>query len=139
MARLIRHIYPGLICAIIIMVLCGLPGSYFPQVRTFWEWLGPDKIIHIFMFCVFAFSIIWGYRDEYCERDKSYRNVLQIVTLIVSVSYGALTELLQKYLFYGRYGCFYDFYADLIGCVLGIFIFNLAFRKKNCKKKSMIQ
>jgi VanZ family protein len=137
--RLTRHIYPGLICAIIIMILCGLPGSYFPKVRTFWEWLGPDKIIHCVMFAVFSFSIIWGYRDEYCTRDKAYRNVLQLVTLLISASYGGLTELLQNYLFRGRYGSVYDFLADLIGCVLGIFIFKLAYRKKNCKKKSVIQ
>ena len=91
------------------------------------------------MYAVLAFSIVWGYRDEYCERDKSYRTTLQWVTLIVSASYGALTELLQKYVFIGRYGSIYDFFADLIGCVLGIFIFNLAFRKKNYKKKSTIQ
>lgn len=86
------------------------------------------------MFAVFAFSIIWGYRDEYCQRDKSYRIVLQLVTFVISVSYGGLTEILQKYLFRGRYGSIYDFYADIIGCVLGIFIFNLAFRKKIIKK-----
>ena len=91
------------------------------------------------MFAVFAFSIIWGYREEYCTRDKSYRTSLQLVTLLIAAAYGGLTELLQNYLFRGRYGSIYDFLADLIGCVLGIFIFNLAFRKKNCKKKSMIQ
>ena len=139
MANLTRHIFPGLICAIIIMILCGLPGSYFPQVKTFWEWLGPDKIVHCIMFGIFAFSICWGYRNEYCEKDKSYRNNLQLVTLLVSASYGALTELLQKYVFYCRYGSVYDFFADLIGCVLGICIFNLAFRKKIIKKTSTIQ
>ena len=121
------------------MILCGLPGSYFPRVRTFWEWFGPDKLIHLAMFGVFAFAIIWGFRNEYRERDKSYRIKLQLVTLLVSASYGALTELLQNYLFRGRYGSVYDFLADLIGCVLGILIFKLAFRKKNCKKKSLIQ
>jgi hypothetical protein len=139
LARLTRHIYPGLICGIIIMILCGLPGSYFPKVRTFWEWLGPDKLVHCLMFAVFAFSIIWGYRDEYCQNNRTYRIKLQVITILVSASYGALTELFQYYLFKGRYGSVYDFMADLIGCVLGIFIFVLAYRKKIAKNSSPIQ
>ena len=115
------------------MILCGLPGSYFPKVKTFWEWLGPDKIVHTLMYAVLAFSIIFGYRDEYCQRPKSYRIKLQWITLIISIAYGALTELLQLYLFRGRYGSFYDFIADVIGCVLGIFIFKIIFRKKMIK------
>jgi len=85
------------------------------------------------MFAVFAFSIAFGYRKEYCERDKSYRIKLQLITLLISVSYGALTEILQVHLFRGRYGSAYDFIADVIGCVLGIFIFKIIFRKKMIK------
>ena len=115
------------------MILCGLPGSYFPKVRTFWEWLGPDKIVHTLMFAVFAFMVIFGYRKEFCEREKSYRIKLQWITLLASVCYGALTEFLQVHLFRGRYGSYYDFIADVIGCVLGIFIFKIIFRKKMIK------
>ena len=131
MERLTRHIYPGLICGIIILILCGLPGSYFPKVKTFWEWLGPDKIVHIVMFAIFAFSVVFGYRKEYCERDKAYRVNLQWIALLLSILYGALIELLQTYIFIGRYGNVYDFIADVIGCFLGVFIFKLIFRKKN--------
>ena len=116
------------------MILCGMPGNFFPKVVTFWEWLKPDKIVHCVMFAVFSFSIIFGYREEYCERDKAYRIKLQLLTLLIAMSYGALTELLQIYLFRGRYGSIYDFFADVIGCVLGIFIFKIIFRKKMTKK-----
>ncbi len=85
------------------------------------------------MFAVFAFSIAFGYRKEYCERDKNYRIKLQLITLLISVFYGALTEILQVHLFRGRYGSAYDFIADVIGCVLGIFIFKIIFRKKMIK------
>ena len=115
------------------MVLCGLPGSYFPEIRTFWQWFGPDKIVHSLMFGVFAFLVIFGYRKEYCERGKAYRIKLQLITLLVSMSYAALTEILQRYVFIGRCGSIYDFFADVIGCVLGIFIFKIIFRKKMIK------
>lgn len=116
------------------MVLCGLPGSYFPTVRTFWEWLGPDKIVHSLMFAALSFSIIVGYRKEYLEGDKAYRVKLQWITLAISILYGGLTEILQYYVFVNRYGSVYDFFADVIGCILGVFIFKIIFRKKMIKK-----
>lgn len=91
------------------------------------------------MFGVFAFSIIWGYRKEYCERDKSYRINIQLIAILISILYGALTELLQIYIFIGRYGSIYDLFADVIGCLLGIFIFKIIFRKKIAENCSMIQ
>ena len=86
------------------------------------------------MFAVFAFSVVFGYRKEYCERVKSYRLRLIAISFLVSISYGALTEILQAHLFRGRYGSIYDFLADVIGCLLGISVFLLIFRKKMIKK-----
>ena len=85
------------------------------------------------MFGTFAFLVIFGYREEYCTRDKKYRIKLQVITLLITLAYGALTEALQAYIFSGRYGSIYDFLADVIGCVLGIFIFRVIYRKKILK------
>ena len=82
---------------------------------------------------VFAFSLIFGYRDEYQERENTYRIKLQLITLIIAISYSALTEIMQVYIFRGRYGSFYDFMADVIGCLLGVFVFKIIFRKKMIK------
>ncbi|MBO4574448.1 MAG: VanZ family protein [Bacteroidales bacterium] len=139
MARLTRHIYPGLLCGVIIMILCGLPGSYFPKVITFWEWLGPDKLVHLLMFASLSFFTIWGYREEYCHNNKSYRIKLQLIVFLITIAYGAITEVLQANIFHGRYGSIYDFLADVIGCILGILIFKLIFRKKMIKNSSEIK
>lgn len=128
--RLTRNIYPGLICGVVIMILTGLPGSCFPAVKTFWQWLGPDKIVHLFMFGGLAFLIAFGYRDDYCQGTKSFGKKLLALSFVISTAYGALTELLQKYVFIGRCGSRFDFYADVIGCILGVFIFKATYRKK---------
>ena len=92
------------------------------------------------MFAAFAISIMIGYREEYCNNDKIYRIKLKVITALIAIAYGGLTELLQAYnIFKGRFGSIYDFLADVIGCVLGICIFILAFRKKIVKKSSPIQ
>ena len=129
MKRLTEDFYPGLIVAIFIMVIIGMPGNYFPKVVSFWDWLGPDKIVHLLVFGMLSFSMLWGYRKKIIDATIS-RKYAYLLTLLLSISYGGITEFLQKYVFINRYGSFYDFIADAIGCVLGVIVFFLCYKKK---------
>ena len=115
------------------MVMMGIPGEYFPVVVTFWDWLSPDKIIHIIIFAVFSFVTLWGYRNIMLTKNKKYLNRILLLTLLFTISYGGLTEIFQKFVFINRYGSLYDFIADIIGCIWGVIIF-LFFYKKKLKK-----
>lgn len=130
MKRLTKDFYPGLITAIIIMILMGTPGNCFPNVTSFWDWLGPDKIIHLIVFGALSFTMLWGYREKIIYQNTNIKKKPFLLTLLLSISYGGLTELLQKYIFINRYGSIYDFIADAIGCVLGVIIFIYCFKKK---------
>lgn len=112
------------------MLLMGLPGKYFPTVVTFWEWLGPDKIAHLLLFAAFSFASLWGYRKKFLNKNYHNKKKLFTIVCLTTISYGGITELLQKYLFINRYCSLFDFIADLIGCVIGIFIFILFLQKK---------
>ena len=136
MKRLTEDFYPGLIIAIFIMVIMGLPGNYFPKVVSFWDWLGPDKVIHLIVFGILSYSMLWGYRKKILSHDVRYIKKSFLLTLLLSVSYGAITELMQKYVFINRFGSIYDFIADAIGCVLGVIVFILYFKKKVKKNKN---
>lgn len=136
MKRLTEDFYPGLIIAIFIMVIMGLPGNYFPKVVSFWDWLGPDKVIHLIVFGILSYSMLWGYRKKILSHDVRYIKKSFLLTLLLSVSYGAITELMQKYVFINRFGSIYDFIADAIGCVLGAIVFFLYFKKKVKKNKN---
>ena len=136
MKRLTEDFYPGLIISIFIMVIMGLPGNYFPKVVSFWDWLGPDKVIHLIVFGMLSYSMLWGYRKKILSHDVRYIKKSFLLTLLLSVSYGALTELMQKYVFINRFGSIYDFIADAIGCVLGAIVFILYFKKKVKKNKN---
>lgn len=136
MKRLSEDFYPGLIISIFIMVIMGLPGNYFPKVVSFWDWLGPDKVIHLIVFGMLSYSMLWGYRKKILSHDVQYIKKSFLLTLLLSVSYGALTELMQKYVFINRFGSIYDFIADAIGCVLGAIVFFLYFKKKVKKNKN---
>lgn len=55
---------------------------------------------------------------------------MSVITIIITISYGGLTELLQKHVFINRYGCIFDFIADAIGCILGTIAFFFIHKKK---------
>ena len=109
------------------MLLTGLPGTYFPGVTTFWEWLTPDKIIHIFIFGVQAFLLLFAFGEQY----SSVRNrLIYSSLLLIVVLFALLTEVLQAYVFIGRDGNLYDFIADVIGVGVGFVAHILYFKKK---------
>ena len=128
--RLTRNICPGLICGVIILILTTMPGSCFPTVKSFWQWLGPDKIVHLIMFGSLSFLIPFGYREKYCRDAKSFGKRLLWLSCLLSTAYGGATELLQKIPALRRSGSVYDFLADVIGCLLGVFIFKMIYKKK---------
>ena len=128
MNRFTRNSYPGILCAVVILLLTGLPGSVLPKVKPIF---GIDKIVHILMFAGFTFATLWGYRKQYQENGKAYRQKAIWITIVIGITYGILTEVMQKYLIPNRIGSVYDWLADVIGCFLGIGIYYFLYRKRN--------
>ncbi|MBZ0242673.1 MAG: VanZ family protein [Bacteroidales bacterium] len=131
-----RKFWPGAIWAVIILLLIGLPGDYFPNVVSFWDWLSPDKLVHFFVFGVFTFLMLWGYRAQYS--NSKHRSKLVWLIIILGVLYGGLTEVLQTKVFVGREGSVFDFLANTIGSIIGIIIFMLFARKNKNENASFL-
>jgi VanZ family protein len=129
-----RKYWPGSLWALIILLLTGLPGDYFPKVISFWDWLTPDKLVHLFIFGVFTFLLLWGYRAQYLKPEK--RSTLVRNVFGIGMFYSGFTELMQAYVFVGRYGSVFDFLANIIGSIIGISLFLLMMRKNKRGSKS---
>lgn len=125
--RLTRNSTPGLLCAIIILILTGLPGSVFPHVKPI---VGIDKVVHACMYAVFAFLCLWGYREPFASNGEAYRKRALLITALIGIGYGGITELIQEYLVPTRTGDKFDFLADCIGTFVGILVFWLFFKKR---------
>ena len=125
--KLTRNSYPGLLCGIAILVLTAVPGSVFPHVKPI---VGIDKVAHVAMYAAFAFLCIWGYRRQYLTRDGNYRKKALLLTALISVAYGGITEIMQEYLVPKRTGDWLDFFADSAGTLLGLLVFLLFFKKR---------
>jgi len=124
-----KRFWPAIIWALIVLILTGMPGSYIPEVSDFWDWLSPDKIVHVLIFATFGFLIFYGFREQYLKSKRRYVYVLAV--LLVTLFYGMITEVLQRHVFIGRNGNVYDFLADAAGGFIGLLAFNLYIMKKN--------
>jgi len=131
---MLKKLWPALLWSIIILLLTGLPGKDFPKITTFWGWLEPDKVVHLFIFGGLAFLILFGFREQYFSSDKRYLFVL--IAVVTTAMYGLITEILQFYVFIGRSGNRFDFFTDTIGAVGGWLLFIYLYRKKLRRKGS---
>ena len=126
--RLTRNSIPGILCGIIILILTGLPGSLFPRIKPS---IGLDKVAHVLMYAGFAFACLWGYRKQFVSNGLAYQKRAILLTIIISIAYGGLTEIMQETItVLHRSGDWRDLIADAIGTMLGVLVFYLFFRRK---------
>jgi VanZ family protein len=130
---LLKRLWPAIIWALIVLFLTGFPGSYIPKVSGFWEWLSPDKVVHVLIFATLGFLIFYGLREQYLKSNKRYIYIL--IGLFLTFIYGMITEVLQRHVFIGRDGNIYDFFADVVGGLIGFLAFILINNKKNQQHK----
>ena len=120
---MIRRFWPAMAWAILILILTGVPGNYFPTVVSFWDWLSPDKVVHLVIFAVQAYLIIYGMQPQYLNKRQRYLFV--IAGALVTILFGLTTEVLQSYVFVGRDGNIFDFLADGLGALMGLVAYYL--------------
>lgn len=127
MDKLTRNSYPGLLCGIIILILTAIPGSVFPRVKPI---VGMDKVAHVIMYAGFSFLCVWGYRKPFLSNGKTYQKKALLITAIISIAYGALTEIMQETIVPKRTGDWFDFLSDCLGTFVGLLFFWLFFKKR---------
>ena len=122
-----RYNLLGILWAILILILYGLPGQDFPDL-SFWEMLSFDKFIHAFMFAVLVLLLIVGFKKQYSYKKLRYNSMK--VSVGVAFIYGSLLEFFQEILFIERYSDWFDFIANTAGCFLGLSLFYLIYGKQ---------
>lgn len=130
---MLRKLWPALAWALATLILIGVPGTYFPKVVTFWDWLSPDKAVHVFIFGVQMFLLMVAFGEQCLSGRKClfHRSLLLSITILFAL----LTEVLQAYVFVGRDGNIYDFVADAVGAIVGLLAFILIYKKKEVKSE----
>ena len=114
----------NIIWAIIIFILCTMPGDSLPNPNFTIPYL--DKIVHFGMFFIMAIFL--------CS-ELNYQTPLRgchiyLITSSVCFAYGGIIELLQHQFFH-RSGEWWDLVADLLGAAMGCLFYPTAKRIKD--------
>ena len=108
--------YLIIIWIIIIFILSSIPGNDIPKLNRF-KIPHLDKIVHFIMYFTLQLLILVEYYKNHTQK-YSFIKVL-FVSIMFSVAYGVVMELLQSLIFISRTGSFYDVLANSTGAVIG--------------------
>lgn len=132
MSSFLRKFWPAITWCLVILLLTGLPGTTFPKIESFWEWLAPDKLVHVFIFGMMSFLILFGAKEQYFKDALRYKVVFAAIGF--TLLYGLFTEVMQAYVFVGRDGNAFDFFADSLGAIAGWLVFTIKYKKISHKQ-----
>nr|WP_320117722.1 VanZ family protein [uncultured Marinifilum sp.] len=121
-----KPFWRNIIWAIIIFILCSVPGDDLPKTSAF-EIPYFDKIVHFGMFFVMGIFLL----AELSFQTRLKRKSRIIVSLLVIAFYGAIIEYLQQNFFVNRSGDYADLAADIIGGITAIFMYQWLKIKKD--------
>ena len=124
----IRYLYPAFLWAVFILLLTLTSGKEFPEVSL----ISFDKLVHMFLFAIQSYLLTRGFTRQSRSMVLRYNPV--IFSFLISVMFGAATELIQAYFLTDRTGDVFDFIANALGSGAGIIIFVLLLGKPNYAK-----
>ncbi|MBL0105053.1 MAG: VanZ family protein [Bacteroidetes bacterium] len=120
-----RHNRYALGWALLILILCGIPGTDLPKL-SFLDWLRPDKIVHLILFGVQAYLFIFGFKKQ--ETIAYFHENPRFMAVLISILYGGLVEVLQGTVFISRSADVRDALANALGAFIGLWIYNVRTR-----------
>jgi VanZ family protein len=117
MNLIFKYYGPAIVWAFFILVICNIPMGKVASSPMFFE--GFDKLVHMGLFAVLSILYCSGSLRKW--RTRNLRIQIAVKNTIVLISYGALIEVLQQYIFTWRSADGNDLFADAVGACLGIF------------------
>ena len=113
----IKNALPAVLWALLIAVLCGMPGKKIPHI-SFIEFPGLDKIVHAFLFYVFCLLLVKSFSNS--EASIFLQNNSFLFAFVFSVLYGVLIEWMQKTFFMDRTADLFDSMANSFGALFAL-------------------
>ncbi|RPH29419.1 MAG: hypothetical protein EHM93_17335 [Bacteroidales bacterium] len=109
-----RNHWKSIVWAIIILTLCSIPGNQINKVKII-DIPHLDKFVHFFFYFVFTLLLISENNKGRHHRKVTVDAILIAAT--ISLSYGALIEVLQKIIMVNRGADIWDMVANTFGFI----------------------
>lgn len=123
---MLKYYGPGISWALFIFILCAIPGKNLPHY-SWADLLSVDKLVHFTMFFVLAVLFKRGFVQQTISILSSKQDVILVLSGIL---YGGSLELMQSYFYTDRSGSWFDFLANSLGTIAGIYFFKKLFDEK---------
>lgn len=114
-----KHLQFSILLLFVILILTLIPSSEVPNSSG----LELDKVIHFILFLSFSFSLVIGLLKQYYIKIMN-RYALQF-SVIISLFFSILTEVLQYFMHVGRIFDWSDIFANICGVLVAIITFLL--------------
>ncbi len=112
----------AILWTIIILVLCNLDLSHAGGNSDIF-FKGFDKLAHLGFFYVLTILLFYG-KIKY-QHSYHFRSLTIFKIILISAILGGGIELIQWKIFTYRSAEWWDFFADMIGCFMGVFSYVL--------------
>lgn len=116
-----RYTKWSMLWALIILVLCGMPGKDIPHI-SFLELLSFDKFVHAGIFFVLILLTVRGFLLQ--TRFIKFQHSARSFAFVICIVYGGSLEIMQGTLFTDRSADIFDFIANSFGSVMGLVFYN---------------
>ena len=133
-----RHNILWMLWAILILLLCLMPGSDAPKSHI--PYL--DKIVHVFLYLVLTELFLVGFIKQ--SVFKNLRENAAIIAISLAISFGVVVEIIQGTVLVTRSIEIIDMVANAIGSGFGFAAFKIIFlttktKSHGIEKKSQSQ
>ena len=108
----------SILWGLVILVLLLMPGGLLPKVPSWVDSLHPDKLVHLFIFGIFAFLLIHGFKKP--GSPPAVIRYAMLIAFFISIFTGGATELIQGWCIPFRTAEWGDFFADAVGTLAGV-------------------
>ena len=105
--------------AIIVLLLSALPLPKL-NITPFWDRLSLDKLAHSLFYFILTFLLYLSFFSV--KKPIFLKKYALYFSIIISIIYGGIIEILQAHIFINRFGDWIDFFANAIGCFLAIYL-----------------
>ena len=126
----LKYNFPTLLWATVICLLTLLPAASMPQVPA-WELISFMTLSHAAVFFILAVLMLRGFSKQHLFPFLSRH--ASLLTLVISVLFGAGIEGLQMALNWGRQGDPLDVISNTLGTLAGLGAYHWLLKKSPLK------
>lgn len=122
MNSFLKYNFLSILWALLILVLCLMPGRDLPSVDI----LEFDKIVHFFVYVLLALLMYYGWNKQSTYPALHQRTILKILT--ITFTYGFAVEVIQELFTADRHFDIFDALANAAGAVGGSALSQFVYR-----------